>query len=554
LVYHFDLLKRFELDTCDIRAQLKATRTTHPSIAVIEISNDSISKIGRWPWSRDWHAILIKALSEAGAKAIVFDVLFSEPSDPEKDLLLSKAIKDSGKVYLAEVVEVSNNDKKSLLKSIDLFSMNAKGAGHINLTADLDGVMRRIPLVLDVDGQMIPQLALAVFLDTYGTSARQLSKENHNLLISYASGTFKIPLDKDGHFLIDWVSPWAESFKHYSFADVVASYAAQKKGDKPLASLTEFKDKICFVGTTASGLFDIRPTPLEPTYPAVGVNLMVFENLLNRRFVKNTSDPVNYLIFILLSFGLFFIMQLPPYFRSSLFTGLLAVGYAGISAVVFFVFGIFVPVSYALLLILLTYFFITTYNQLSVTIERSKLLKLATRDSLTGLYNIGHFKLLLQAEIATISIRREKSLSIIMGDVDNFKHTNDTYGHVTGDIVLKDVAQIMKNSCRALDVAARYGGEEFILMLPGANAERAIIIAETIRKVIHAKIFPAPTGSFQTSISIGVTQVSPDDTDITAVVARADRALYVAKKTGKNKVVLAEDSPKIDPSSTPKSA
>ena len=239
-------------------------------------------------------------------------------------------------------------------------------------------------------------------------------------------------------------------------------------------------------------------------------------------------------------------MRSTSYLRVALVTALLSVGYVAIAFGLFIFFGLWVNVIYPLVLILTVYFVVTVYNQLSVAIERAKLLKLATRDSLTGLFNIGHFKLLLKAEISTISLRREKNLSLIMGDVDNFKNTNDTYGHVTGDTVLKEVAGIVKNSCRALDVAARYGGEEFILMLPGASVDEAFKVAEKIRIAVNSKLFFHQKGDFQTSISIGVTQVSPDEKDIEAVVARADRALYEAKHSGKNKVMIATDSPKFD--------
>ena len=136
-----------------------------------------------------------------------------------------------------------------------------------------------------------------------------------------------------------------------------------------------------------------------------------------------------------------------------------------------------------------------------------------------------------------------------MSDIDNFKTTNDTYGHVQGDAVLREVANAVKTSCRALDVAARYGGEEFILMLPGANVDEAYKVAEKIRKSVSEKVFFNEKGDFTTSISIGVTQVSPDDKEVDEIVARADRALYEAKRTGKNKVIIATDSPVVNWSS-----
>jgi len=126
-----------------------------------------------------------------------------------------------------------------------------------------------------------------------------------------------------------------------------------------------------------------------------------------------------------------------------------------------------------------------------------------------------------------------------MSDVDNFKKTNDTYGHQTGDVVLKEVAAAFRDNCRALDVAARYGGEEMILMLPGANAEEAAKVADKIRKVIADKVYDHEKGSFSTSISMGVAQVMPEDKEIEQPIERADKAMYEAKQSGKNKVMIA---------------
>ena len=545
-LFHFDLLKRFELVTYDYRQMIKGPRTTDPRIVVIEISDDSISKIGRWPWDRDWHATLVKILSDQGAEAVVFDVLFSEPSDPVKDAALSQAIYKAKNVYLAEVID-SASKNQPLLTSLPEFVNGAKGQGHINLQPDVDGVMRRIPLMIEVNGKQIPQLSLAVALDEYGARSENVLIKDRELRIPIKKGKFlSVPLDKQGNMLINWAGKWSTAFKHYSYIDVVTSYVTAQNGGKPLIPMDSFKGKICFIGTTALGLFDIRPTPLEPSYPAVGVNLNILQNLIDQKFIRILSYWQNLLILLAMILILIRIMKIQGHFKSAILAGGLILAYFFTTLALFVFFNLWVSLIYPLLLVSGAYFFVTIYNQLSVTIEKAQLFKLATRDSLTGLFNIGHFKLLLKAEIMTTSLRRERKLSILMGDVDNFKKTNDTYGHVMGDTVLKEVAKAVQGNCRALDVAARYGGEEFILMLPGANEEEAYKVADKIRAAINAKVFFHEKGDFQTSISIGVTRVSPDDEDLEALVARADRALYEAKHTGKNKVMIAKDSPRFD--------
>lgn len=551
LLFHIDVLKRFELVTYDTRQILKGPRPVDPRITVIEISDDSVAKIGRWPWDRDWHATLIKILSEQGAKAVVFDVLFSESSQPEEDAALAQAIHDAGNVYLAEIVDESSK-KTSLLTSLPAFKQSVKGSGHINLQPDVDGVMRRIPLLLEVDGKVVPQLALAVFLDDSGVKAADVFMASHQLKIPMKEGKiFSVPLDQRNHFVINWAGRWKSTFAHFSYIDVITSYVVAKNGGKPSLPQDTFKGKVCFIGTSAAGLFDVRPTPLEPSYPAVGAHLNVLQNLTDARFIHAFSYLQNFMVLVLLGLFLLRIMKIESHFRSALWTGGLMTGYVMCAIALLKYWNIWVNIVYPVALIFLTYFFVTLYNQLYVAIERTKLFKLATRDSLTGLINIGHFKQLLKAELMTLALRREKKLSIIMSDVDNFKNTNDTYGHVTGDVVLKEVAKAFQASCRALDVPARYGGEEFILMLPGANEEEAAKVANKIREAIKAKMFFHEKGDFNKTISIGVTRVSPDDSDLDALVARADRALYEAKHSGKDRVVIAKDSPRFDEKGNP---
>lgn len=424
---------------------------------MIEISDDSVAKIGRWPWDRDWHATLIGILKEQGARAVVFDVLFSEPSDPEKDTALAQSIQEAKNVYLAEIVD-EGAKQKSVLTSLPAFMQGAKGSGHINLEPDVDGVMRRVQLAIEADERWVPQLSLAVALDEMGADTKDLEIKDRALKIRQRDGkTLSVPLDTKGRFLINWAGRWKGTFEHYSYIDVVTSYITAKNGGKPSLNLESFKDKICFVGTSAAGLFDIRPTPLEPAYPAVGANLNVLQNLLDRRFIHSFDDTQNFFVLALLGILLLWVMKIESHFKSGLIIAGLMAGVVATAIGLFKFFNVWVNVVYPLALIFLTYFFVTLYNQLSVAMERAKLFKMATRDSLTGLINIGHFKQLLKAELMTIALRREKKLSIIMSDVDNFKKTNDTYGHVTGDEVLKEVAKAFQGNCRALDVPARYG-------------------------------------------------------------------------------------------------
>ena len=545
VLFHFNLLQRFELVTYDYRVMARGSRPADPRIVVIEMSDDSVAKIGRWPWDRDWHATMIKILKEMGAKDVVFDVIFSEKSNPEKDEIFAQAIKDAKNVYLAEIVDQdASRTKLSILTSLPEFTHWAAGGGHINLHPDIDGVMRRIPLVIQAGNREIPQMSFSVALDELKLDIMEVQKMEGGLFIFPRNQKpFVIPLDHDGNLIINWLGRWKEAYQHYSYIDVITSYVMMQKGQAPLIDLHQLNGKICYIGTSATGLFDIRPTPLEPSYPAVGVNLTVLNNVLERKFIKEFTYKENLTVLLCLALLLFWIMKLSSYFKTAVFTAAVALAYVGFTTALFVYFSVWANMIYPLTLVLATYFFVTLHNQLSVTLERAKLLKLATRDSLTGLFNIGHFKLLLKAELTTLAMRPNRNLSILMSDVDHFKNTNDTYGHQMGDAVLKEVAAIIKSTCRALDVAARYGGEEFIVMLPGANDQEAFKVAEKIRKSISQKVFFHAKGDFSATISLGVTQVSPEEKDMAKIVERADKALYEAKHTGRDRAVIAADSP-----------
>ena len=146
----------------------------------------------------------------------------------------------------------------------------------------------------------------------------------------------------------------------------------------------------------------------------------------------------------------------------------------------------------------------------------------------------------LNREIAR-SKRTGTGLGIIMFDVDHFKEYNDTYGHDTGDVVLKQVAEITQARLRQTDVACRYGGEEFILLIPGASRENAIKCAEQLREIIQRhKITRKDTLLSTITVSVGVV-IYPEHCDSsTSLLKAVDMALYQAKDTGRNRVIVAE--------------
>jgi diguanylate cyclase (GGDEF)-like protein len=154
-------------------------------------------------------------------------------------------------------------------------------------------------------------------------------------------------------------------------------------------------------------------------------------------------------------------------------------------------------------------------------------------DSLTGVYNRRALEETAPDLIAKYTGMR-KPLSVMMVDFDNFKEVNDTYGHQVGDFVLKESAQLITSTLRETDLVFRYGGEEFFIILPGTSLEGALKAAENVRRKVESHIFRIGQYEISLTVSVGVTEVK--DQDIGEIINRADRALYIAKKTGKNRV------------------
>jgi diguanylate cyclase (GGDEF)-like protein len=163
--------------------------------------------------------------------------------------------------------------------------------------------------------------------------------------------------------------------------------------------------------------------------------------------------------------------------------------------------------------------------------------RMAITDSLTGLYVRRHFYERMNEEMKR-SKRYQLNFAFLMLDIDDFKHCNDTYGHLVGDVVLKDIARVIKENVREIDVVARYGGEEISLVLPETGEESARVVAERLRKKIEEHVFKAYDEKLKLTVSAGIAIYPKDSTDARTLIDRADEALYVAKKSGKNVVYV----------------
>jgi len=180
---------------------------------------------------------------------------------------------------------------------------------------------------------------------------------------------------------------------------------------------------------------------------------------------------------------------------------------------------------------------INTYRTLKMMIS---LHRMSTMDSMTKVYNrrAWHDQLV---ERCTASGRKESSVTVLLLDLDHFKNINDTYGHQTGDEVIKTFAKVCQRNIRSYDSVGRLGGEEFGILLPNTSVQEALSIAQRILEDMQHQIFQAEEKTFSVTVSIGLSQFSPKIRDETELFKRADDALYRAKESGRNQVRLADE-------------
>lgn len=171
-------------------------------------------------------------------------------------------------------------------------------------------------------------------------------------------------------------------------------------------------------------------------------------------------------------------------------------------------------------------------------LEHEQLQKLAALDPLTGIYN-RRFGLSRLRDEYTRSIRTGNALGVMMMDIDHFKQVNDTYGHIAGDRVIKNVAHLARQVLREGDILIRYGGEEFLLLLPGASREDVGKVAERLRYIIKSSSIPYGESQILVTISVGCDSYPESEIKTEMdLIANADEALYRAKEAGRDRIIL----------------
>lgn len=315
----FDVVQSLEWKSWDARLRLFSHPSrASPDIVIFLIDQYSLDVYEEqqglsWPWPRQLYSAVVDFLHEGGAKACFFDLILSESSryGVEDDGHFARSIAEAGNVFLplslsrqeedledvpmellerfARVSRGANPDVVFSVKSASLplpgLLSAAKGAGNVLFSPDEDGIFRRLPLFFSYEQLVFPSLPLAV--------ARFVRGEQE---------IADIPFDRSGQMIIRYYGPTG-TYRSYSIAAVINSWALLEEGKTPQISPGEFKDKVVLVGGSAPGILDLRPTPFSPVCPGVEIQATVINNLLGGDFVR--VPPFFVLIMALLFVALF---------------------------------------------------------------------------------------------------------------------------------------------------------------------------------------------------------------------------------------------------------
>ena len=551
--------------TFDYRQILKVAHKRpipNKDIVILAIDDSSLEmlwdKYGEWPIPRNVYANLIEHIEKSSPKAIIFDLLFikSIRSGAAADNALINTMNKYDNVYTAMnfdnqpsdvripsdlperiSINLDNSSAINFKKKYEFANcrtilpgmLNGKvKVGMSNVIRNSDGIIRKVAPLMMYKDKFYPYLAFKAGAD-YITG---LDEKNFyidsasNLRTEYSS----IPLTKDGEAILNW---YGTSGTHTSYS----MYKVIRDMEKNVNSI-DFKDKIIIIGTTAMSLHDTKSVPVqEGVYPGVEIHATFLNNVLDNNFIKKTDKIQNILILIaVVVFVGIIVMCSSSTIFALLSTTLFGIAYVFISYYAMELNNLWIPVIIPVIAIIFSFALSFLAKYLIKSRDFEYQYKLATIDGLTELYNHRYFQETLKNQIE-VSKRYNQQFSLIMIDIDFFKKFNDTYGHQSGDAVLKQVAQILKRNSRATDVVCRYGGEEMSIILPNTSAEDVLNHAKRICEEVAKNEFKLNnTETGNVTISLGIATYPACGETSQELIEYADKGLYNAKENGRNQV------------------
>ena len=573
IIFAFLILKNANLNnfidtienrTFDLRQSIlinEGSKKASQDIVIVAIDDATYEYIldnyGEWPLPRDIYAKIVNYLEKQSPRSIAFDLMFvkSLKSKNQADKELTDVFKKYNNVFTSMnfdnqsedlrippnlpqklTIDIKNNSKidfsqltytncRTIIEEIINATSNI---GIINVSRSDDGILRKMPLVVKYQNEYYPQLALKVGLNYLGEKQTSFEIDKHS---EFKLGDRKIYLDNDGSAILNWYGP-AGTYTYIPMYQLIKAV----NGEKTELDY-DFSNKIIYFGTTAASLFDIKTVPTGKIYPGVEVQATYVNNLIDNNFIKKVNRGYTIALSILLAL---FIASVVTRVSSAFTASMMSLSAYFIYILIAYYSmkyeNLWLEVVYPLIFSIAAFTFAYIVKYLIKSRDFEQQYKLATTDGLTELYNHRYFQEQIRMQIEQ-SKRYSHNFSLIIIDIDFFKKFNDTFGHQSGDAVLKQVAQTLKKNVRATDIVCRYGGEEMSIILPNTGKDEAFSTAQKICERVASKKFKlAGDKETNVTISLGVSTFPYDGDNAPAIIEAADKRLYNAKNNGRNQV------------------
>ncbi len=343
-------VQKFNNNFIDMFFNIRGEVDVSNNIVIVDIDEKSLQTLGRWPWRRDKLAKLLDNLTEYGVGVVGFDMVFAEEdgSSPKKiakelgieienakdyDEIFAKSILNSPSIlgYILNMEQNFSNYTptvngifvqrgkkeqdyipiaKGVTANIEILQKSAYSSGSFNMFPDSDGVVRYVPMLFSLDGTIYPSLSLEIIRVALGEKMVFVNYDEFGIQ-SLEIGELKIPTDKNGRLFINF----AGTQKRYHYISALDVY--EKKVNK-----ADLEGKIVLIGTSASGLLDLRSTPFDQAMPGVEIHANVMDNIINENFLQKPSNAVgiNTLIIFFLTMFVLMILSIRSVFLSLLFS------------------------------------------------------------------------------------------------------------------------------------------------------------------------------------------------------------------------------------------
>lgn len=550
--------------TFDLRQSIlinEGAKKPSEDIVIVAIDDATYEYIldnyGEWPLPRDTYAKVINYLEQQSPRSIVFDLMFvkSIKSSNGADEMLINSFQKYNNIFTSMNFDNQSEDLRIPPELPDKLSLNIQNnskidfsqltfsncrkilqgiidatsnIGIINVSRSDDGILRKMPLIVKYKDKFYPQLALKVGLNYLGETQQTFTIDKHSDL---HIGDRRIYLDKDGSAILNWYGP-AGTYTYIPMYQLIKAV----NGEKTELDY-DFSNKIVYFGTTAASLFDIKTVPTGKIYPGVEVQATYVNNILDNNFIKKVDRGYTIVLSLLLALLIASVVtRVNSAFAASMMSLSTYFVYILIAYYAMRFENLWLELIYPLIFSIaaFTLAYIVKYLIKSRDFEQQYML--ATTDGLTELYNHRYFQEQIRMQVEQ-SKRYSNNFSLIIIDIDFFKKFNDTFGHQSGDAVLRQVAQTLKKNVRATDIVCRYGGEEMSIILPNTTKDEAFATAQKICNRVAEKTFKL-TGNNEThvTISLGVSTFPFDGDTAPKIIEAADKKLYNAKNNGRNQV------------------